>query len=602
MHETPITPISFETHPSRYRHWRPAVEGDVARLTLDVDRFGGLDPTIELKGNSYELSVDIELADAVQRLRFEHPAVRAVVIESADDRIFCSGANIHSLARSTHAHKVNFCKFTNETRLYVEEASAQAGQRYIAACAGATAGGGYELALACDEILLVDDGASAISLPEVPLLAVLPGTGGLTRLIDKRRIRPDRADLFSTTAEGVKGKRALEWRLVDTIAPRTRFAEVLAGRIDAFRAAATLQAPEQGIILDPLAPTEDAAGLRYRYVTLAIDNERRVADLTILGPSGDEAQDTCDWWPLRMARELDDALLQLRFNHPQIGLIVVRTRGGLAAVHAMGETLASPEADWLARETRYLLSRVLRRLDLTARSIFAVVDEGSCYGGPLFELLLAADRTYVLDAPGVAVRPGRLSDGPLPKWNGLSRLQTRFLKEPEKVSAILNGSLNSNQSHQETPQASQSGFPSPAGSGEGLGVRASGPATNDAGSPYRRGFPSPAGPGEGLGVRASLNAQTMDELGLATHLADEIDFEDDLRLAIEERASLSPDALTGMEASLRFGGPETMATRIFGRLSAWQNWIFTRPNATGETGALTLYGKPTRPHFDYTRT
>ena len=538
MHETPTTPISFATHPSRYRHWRLAVEGDVARLTLDVERFGGLDPTIELKGNSYELSVDIELADAVERLRFEHPAVRAVVIESADERIFCSGANIHSLARSTHAHKVNFCKFTNETRLYIEEASAQAGQRYIAACAGATAGGGYELALACDEILLVDDGASAVSLPEVPLLAVLPGTGGLTRLIDKRHIRPDRADVFSTTAEGVKGRRALEWRLVDAIAPRTRFAEVLAGRIDAFRAAATLHAPEQGIILDPLTPTEDAAGLRYRYVTLALDAERRVADLTILGPADDESADSCDWWPLRMARELDDALLQLRFNHPQIGLIVVRTRGGLAAVHAIGETLARPEADWLARETRYLLSRVLRRLDLTARSIFAVVDEGSCYGGPLFELLLAADRTYVLDAPGVACRPGALSDGLLPKWNGLSRLQTRFLDDRAAIGAILDA----------RPTAT--------------------------GSATSQRFPSPAGSGEGLGVRASLNAQTMDELGLATHLADEIDFEDDLRLAIEERASLSPDALTGMEASLRFGGPETMATRIFGRLSAWQNWIF----------------------------
>jgi benzoyl-CoA-dihydrodiol lyase len=422
--------------------------------------------------------------------------------------------------------------------------------RFIAACNGATAGGGYELALACDEILLVDDGSSAVSLPEIPLLGVLPGTGGLTRVIDKRRVRPDLADRFATMAEGVKGKRALEWRLVDTLASRSRFAEVVAERVEAARTASAHEPRGQGITLDALDPAVTPDRIAYRHVTLDLDPARRVAEITVTSAGGQQPRDAseahaagADWWPLRMAQELDDALLRLRFNHPQIGLLLLRTRGDVDVAHACGELLAREGNDWLVRESRLLLGRVLRRLDLTARSSFAVVDEGSCFAGPLFELLLAADRAYVLDADDVAARPGSLSGGALPRWNGLSRLATRFLDEPERVTAVL-----------------------------------------EAGR---------AGP---------IAAVDLDGLGLATELIDAIDFEDDLRLAIEERASLSPDALTGMEASLRFGGPETLATKIFGRLSAWQNWIFTRPNATGEAGALTLYGKPERPRFDYTRT
>jgi benzoyl-CoA-dihydrodiol lyase len=543
MNDTAQQPITFDTHPDRYRHWQLAVEGGQARLTLNVERFGGLDPSIEMKGNSYDLSVDIELADAVQRLRFEHPEVRAVVIASADSRIFCSGANIHALARSSHAHKVNFCKYTNETRLYIEEVSSESGQRYIAACNGATAGGGYELALACDEILLVDDGSSAVSLPEIPLLGVLPGTGGLTRLIDKRRMRPDLADLFATLAEGVRGKRAVEWGLVDAIAPRSRWDEAVAERIVAVSAALNGDAPARGIPLSSLEPAISQNRVSHRYVELTLDPARRVAELTVSVPedAGTQGEDD-SWWPLRMARELDDALLRLRFNHPQLGLVLLRVRGDAGAAYACGETLAASDT-WLVRETRLLLGRVLRRLDLTARSFFAIVDQDSCFVGPLFELLLAADRAYVLSEPEVQVRPGSLSDGRLPRWNGLSRLASRFLDDPARVQAVL-----------------------------------------DAGR---------AGP---------ISTEEMDRLGLATLTFDDIDFEDEVRIAVEERASLSPDALTGMEASFRFGGPETMATRIFGRLSAWQNWIFTRPNATGEAGALTLFGRPERPRFDFTRT
>jgi benzoyl-CoA-dihydrodiol lyase len=542
-HSSP-PPITFETAPDRYRHWKLDVNGGVAYLTLNVDPFGGLDSSIELKGNSYDLSVDIELADAVQRLRFEYPEVRAVVIGSADERIFCSGANIHALARATHAHKVNFCKFTNETRLYMEEARAEAGQRYIAACNGATAGGGYELALACDEIVLMDDGFSAVSLPEIPLLGVLPGTGGLTRLVDKRRVRPDLIDRFATLAEGIRGKRALEWRLVDHLAPRSRFDEMVAER------AAGAQSREvarsgRGIRLDDLDSDVTEQSITYRYVDVLLDPGGRTASMTISGPGPAEAalRGTADWWPLRMARELDDALLRLRFNEPQLGLIVLRTRGDPEAAHGVGEQLATNEVDWLTRETQLLLGRVLRRLDLTARSIFGAVDEGSCFAGPLFELLAAADRTYVLDAPGIHVWPGALSGGLLPRWNGLSRLETRFLGETGKAEDVLSAGK--------------------------------------------------AGP---------IDAQQLAELGLATECWDDLDFDEGLRLAIEERASLSPDALTGMEASTRFAGPETLATRIFGRLSAWQNWVFRGANATGPTGALALYGKPERPRFDFTRT
>ena len=562
--------VSFETHPSRYRHWTLTVEGEIARLTMKVQPFGGQDAEVELggagsagdgpepqakayqlKSNSYDLSVDIELADAVQRLRFTHPSVKAVVITSGHDRIFCAGANIYMLASASHPFKVNFCKYTNETRLTLEEASAESGIRFLAACNGATAGGGYELALACDEIVLVDDGSSTVSLPEVPLLGVLPGTGGLTRVVDKRKVRRDLADAFSTLAEGVKGKRAVEWGLVDAVVPRSKFAETILQRAKALAAAAAQVARGPGIELDPLEPRVSKDRIEYRHVTLTLDTGTRVATLTVRAPDGEIPKDAAGalargaaGWGIRAARELDDALLRLRFHHEAIGLVLLRTEGDRAKAHAVGELLAGPERnEWVLRETRLLWQRVLRRLDVTARSQFAVVDEKSCFAGPLFELLVAADRSYVLDADGVEVRPGALSEGALPGWNGLSRLETRFLGDPARVKAVI-----------------------------------------------------------AAGREGPIDAERARQLGLATVLADDIDFEEELRVAIEERASLSPDALTGMEASYRFPGPETMATKIFGRLSAWQNWIFIRPNATGETGALSLYGKPERPRFDWRRT
>jgi benzoyl-CoA-dihydrodiol lyase len=576
---------SFETHPSRYRHWTLAVEGEIARLTMKVQPFGGQDAEVdggagfagdgpepqakayELKSNSYDLSVDIELADAVQRLRFSHPSVKAAVVTSGHDRIFCAGANIYMLASSTHPFKVNFCKYTNETRLYLEEASAQSGIRFLAACNGATAGGGYELALACDEILLVDDGSSTVSLPEVPLLGVLPGTGGLTRVVDKRKVRRDLADAFSTLAEGIKGKRAVEWGLVDAVVPRSKFAEAILQRAKALAAAAPEVARGPGIELDALEPRVSEDRIEYRHVTLALDSGARVATLTVRAPEGEVPRNAAGalalgaaGWGIRAARELDDALLRLRFHHEGIGLVLLRTEGDRAKAHAVGELLAGGsggagsaggglekaealEARWILRETRLLWQRVLRRLEVTARSLFAVVDEKSCFAGPLFELLAAADRSYFLDADGVEVRPGALSEGALPGWNGLSRLETRFLGAPARAKAVI-----------------------------------------------------------AAGREGPIDAARAHQLGLATVLADDIDFEEELRVAVEERASLSPDALTGMEASYRFPGPETLATKIFGRLSAWQNWIFIRPNATGETGALSLYGKPERPRFDWRRT
>ncbi len=541
--------IEFETHPDRYRHWKLSLAGDVATLRMAVEEHGGLRPGYELKLNSYDLGVDIELADAIQRLRFEHPQVRCVVVTGATDRVFCAGANIHMLGTSTHAFKVNFCKLTNETRLSIEDASRSSGQRYLAAVNGACAGGGYELALACDRILLVDDGNSTVSLPETPLLGVLPGTGGLTRLVDKRRVRRDLADVFCTVAEGVKGKRAAEWGLVDAIAPRSRFAEAV-DQLAREMAQGSPARATTGVDLPALGKLVEADARRYSRLTVEIDRPARTATLTLSGPSGDEPR-TIDairalgagWWPLVAFRELDDALCDLRVNEPEIGLLLLKTRGDVDAALAVDDALADGAGDWFVDEVRYSIARTLRRLDLTSRSVFALIEPGSCFAGTLFELALAADRSYMLDDAdaGCVVATGRLHDGAYPMSHGLTRLAVRFLGSPERAAAIV-------------------------------------------------GEPRRYGPGPAL------------EAGLVTIVADDIDYGDEVRLAIEERASLSPDALTGMEASLRFAGPETCDSKIFGRLSAWQNWIFQRPNAVGDRGALTLYGKPERPAFDPRRT
>jgi benzoyl-CoA-dihydrodiol lyase len=539
-------PVRFEAHPSRYVHWKLEIEAPIARLSMDVEEDRGLRPGYPLKLNSYDLGVDLELADAIQRLRFEHPEVRAVVIASAKDRVFCSGANIYMLGSSSHAFKVNFCKYTNETRLALEDASAHSGLKSLAAVNGACAGGGYELALACDEILLVDDASSAVSLPEVPLLAVLPGTGGLTRLVDKRKVRRDLADVFASLGEGVKGKRAVQWGLVDEAAPLSRFPARVAERVSALASSSPARSAP-GVELRPLDPRYRDYGVDYRYVTLDVDAAARVARLTVRAPEVEEPQTPeamrqrgSDLWALRAFRELDDALLDLRFNHPEIGVLVLQTRGEPAHVLAADAALVAGRADWFASEVLHHMKRVLKRLDLTARSLLAMIDKGSCFAGSLAELAFAADRSYMLSAEGgPTLAFSELNRGGLPMANGLSRLQTRFLKEPERAEVPL---------------------------------------------------------GEPLDGEAALDAQ------LVTFAPDDIDWEDEVRLAIEERASLSPDALTGMEANLRFAGPETMETKIFGRLSAWQNWIFQRPNAVGERGALTLYGRPERARFNWTRT
>lgn len=539
--------IDFQTHPSRYKHWKLQVEGDRASLSLHVEPFGGLRSDYELKMNSYDLSVDIELADAVQRLRFEHPQVKVVVIRSGHDRVFCSGANIPMLATSKHAFKVNFCKFTNETRLYLEDASRHSGQKYIAALSGPTAGGGYELALACDDVLLVDDGSSSVSLPEVPLLGVLPGTGGLTRLVDKRKVRRDRADVFCTTSEGIRGKRAVEWGLVDAVAPKSKFDAVLEERVTELAATVSMK-KGPGIDWTPLTCVSDPEASRYTYehVTLSINNTTRVAELTLRGPSAEppsvEAAGAAQW-SLQAFRELDEALLRLRFDHLEIGLIVLRTVGELFLVQKADAALHTSDS-WLANEILRFQARVLRRLDLSARSIFAIVDKGSCFAGSLLELALAADRIYMLadDDENVAVAVTQSNAGTHPMSTGASRLATRFLATPSAVENVL---------------ALAGGSPIP---------------TTDA-----------------------------DKLGLVTFAPDEIDWEDDVRIAIEERVSMSPDALSGMEASLRFAGPESSESKVFARLSAWQNWIFQRPNAVGPNGALTKYGQPDRPTFDWTR-
>jgi benzoyl-CoA-dihydrodiol lyase len=542
--------INFQTSPDQYKHWRLSIAGAVATLTMDVQEDVTLAEGYKLKLNSYDLGVDIELADAIQRLRFEQPQVKAVVVTSLKPRIFCAGANIYMLGTSSHAFKVNFCKFTNETRCAIEDDSRHSGRRYIAALNGTASGGGYELAIACDEIYLVDDGNSAISLPEVPLLGVLPGTGGLTRLVDKRKVRRDRADVFSTLAEGLKGKRAKEWGLIDDYFPTSKFQESIDARVSEIAISKDDREPAGGIKLNPLQKELKPAGVEYKYVNLILNSEQRYADLTLRGPENDlpttpeEIQKLGDsYWPLQVYRELDDALLHLRVNEPEIGLVCIRTQGNVDDVLAGDQTLAANKDHWLVREILLYMSRVLRRLDLTAKSFFAIVEPGSCFAGNLMELLLASDRSYMLrDEDGkVGISVSELSGGPLPMSNGLTRLQSRFLATPERVDQIM---------AQETP----------------------------------------------------FDTESADEAGLITFAPDDLDWEDEIRVAIEERTSLSPDALTGMEASLRFAGPETMDTKIYGRLTAWQNWIFQRPNAVGPEGALTNYGKPTQAHFDFKRT
>ncbi|MEZ4403404.1 MAG: 2,3-epoxybenzoyl-CoA dihydrolase [Kofleriaceae bacterium] len=544
-----MDPTTFETHPSRYHHWKLAVTGEVATLTMAVDGDHPHRPGYELKLNSYDLSVDVELADAVQRLRFEHPEVRTCVVTADLDRVFCSGANIYMLGLSSHSFKVNFCKYTNETRLYLEDASANSGLKFLAACKGTTAGGGYELALACDEIVLVDDGSSAVSFPETPLLAVLPGTGGLTRLVDKRKVRRDRADVFCTVAEGIKGKRAKDWGLVDGLVARSKWDAEVAARAAALAATSADVPAGPAVALDALAPTVEADRFTYRHVELAIDRAARTASLTITGPAGPPpatvAAGGADQWSLRAFRELDDALLRLRFDYAEVAVVLVRTRGDRAQVVAHDAALAADRSG-LAREIRLLQRRVLKRLDNTARSLYAVADAAdSCFAGVLLETALAADRFYVLldDDDQIAMATSVANAGANPTATGLTRLEARFYGDPGQVAKVL-----------------------------------------------------------GRGADGPISAADADALGLATVALDDIDFADELRIAVEERVSLSPDALTGMEASLRFVGPETVETKIFGRLSAWQNWIFTRANSTGEHGALTLYGQPERPTFQWKRT
>jgi benzoyl-CoA-dihydrodiol lyase len=572
--------ISFQTSPDKYQHWKLNIDGSVATLSMDVKEDQTLAEGYKLKLNSYDLGVDIELADAIQRLRFEHPEVRVVVVTSLKPRIFCAGANIYMLGTSSHAFKVNFCKFTNETRCAIEDDSRHSGRRYLAALNGTASGGGYELAIACDEIYLVDDGNSAVSLPEVPLLGVLPGTGGLTRLVDKRRVRRDRADVFSTLAEGLKGKRAKEWGLIDDSFPTSKFQEAIAARVAQVAKLLSDESsfpsplwergqgrgsyganpspfvplPEggenSGIKLKALEFESAADGREYKYVSLKLNREQRYADLTVHGPEADlpstpeEIQKLGDdYWPLRAYRELDDTLLHLRVNEPEIGLVCLRTQGSVDAVLAVDRTLAANRDHWVIREIILHMARVLRRLDLTSKSFFAFVEPGSCFAGNLLELMIASDRCYMLNSPDAPqeIATSELNAGALPMSNGLTHLQSRFLATPERVEEILN--------HQ-----------------------------------------------------GRFDTEAAEEVGLVTFAPDDLDWEDEIRLAIEERTSLSPDALTGMEASLRFAGPETMDTKIYGRLTAWQNWIFQRPNAVGPKGALTNYGKPTQAQFDYKRT
>ena len=551
-----VPKVDFDTAPDRYRHWRLDIDGDVATVTLAVDETGGLVPGYELKMNSYDLGVDIELYDAVQRLRFEHPEVKAVVMTGGLDRMFCAGANIRMLAQSSHAWKVNFCKFTNETRNGIEDATENSGQTWIAALNGTAAGGGYELALACDQIVLIDDGSSTVSLPEAPLLGVLPGTGGLTRVVDKRKVRKDRADLFATKSEGYRGATAVDWGLVDGTVPRARFSEEISRR--AQEAAAGSPRPGgTGVELAPLQRSESDTELSYPHVTAKLDRAARRVDITVQGPSEAPPADAAavlaegvDYWPLAVTRELDDLILRLRTNEPELGTWVLRTTGDVDVVLAYDEQLAELGDDWFVNEVVQYFKRTMKRLDVTSRSLIAVIEPGSCFAGLLLELALAADRQYMLEGvyedvdpeadPAVIV-PTTANDGRFPMGNGLSRLASRFWGREEDLEAVRNH----------------------------------------------------------FGER--LDARSADDAGLVTMALDDIDFEDELRIVLEERASLSPDALTGMEANHRFVGPETMETKIFGRLTAWQNWIFYRPNASGPDGALRRYGSGQRGDYDMTR-
>ena len=547
--------IDFQTCPEKYKHWNLTVDGRVARLALDVDENAGLVPGYELKLNSYDLGVDIELYDAIQRLRFEHPEVGAVVMTSDKPRVFCAGANIRMLSQSTHAHKVNFCKFTNETRNGIEDATDNSGLKFIAAVNGACAGGGYELALACDHIILIDDGSSTVSLPELPLLAVLPGTGGLTRLVDKRKVRHDRADYFCTTSEGIRGKRATEWGLVDEVIPRSKFDDEVTARAAGFAAASDRPEDAKGVALTPINRSIEVARLVYDNLTVDLDRELAMATVTIKAPSeappadiaGIEAQGV-NFWPFAMTRDLEDAIMELRVNEKDVGTWVFKTEGESAYVEAADKALLDNAEHWLVREITLFMKRTFKRVDVSSRSLVALIEPGSCFTGSLLELVIAADRSFMLDGgfegsnePDATVVLTGMNFGPLVMPNGLTRLEHRFLSDPSMVDIAM----------------------------------------------------------ENIGK--PLEAVDADEIGLVTFIPDDIDWEDEVRIAIEERASFSPDALTGMEASLRFAGPETLETKIFGRLSAWQNWIFQRPNAAGDEGALRVYGSGQKASFNKQR-
>ena len=552
-----LTRIGFETEPSRYKHWKLSVDGDVATLAMDVDEKGGLFEGYELKLNSYDLGVDIELADALQRLRFEHPEVKVVLLRSGKPRVFCAGANIRMLAGSTHADKVNFCKFTNETRNGIEDSSEFSGQKTICVVTGSCAGGGYELALAADHIMLVDDGASTVSLPELPLLAVLPGTGGLTRVTDKRKVRRDHADVFCTTEEGVKGKRAVEWRLVDEIVAAPKLEETVKARSKEFAARSDRSSGTKGIALTPLKRSVKADIVEYQSVSVSLNRAERIATITLRGPdlpppananANDMTKLGADFWPLRLARELDDAILDIRANEGDIAVIVFKSEGDPAQVLAYDAFLDANRSNWLAREIRLYWKRVLKRVDLTSRSLVAIVEPGSCFAGTLAEIVFACDRSYMLigqlnggNRPPAAIALSTANFGDYPMPNGISRLESRFLDDKASLDAAKTK------------------------------------------------------------IGEMLDAQAAEKLGLVTFAFDDIDWDDEIRIFLEERASFSPDGLTGLEANLRFGGPETMESKIFARLTAWQNWIFQRPNAVGEEGALRRYGTGRKPVFDTRR-